>query len=386
MADTLFAPAAPDAAPEVERQAAALAAIPLLPGILDQLPFLVAILNPRRQIVWASRAFSEALPPPPDAPLLGLRPGELVDCVFAAGVEGGCGTAEECTFCGAVEAILRALEGKETAREARIRRRGGRGDLDLRVTGIPFRHQGEEFVLLTLQDITDEKRRQVMEHLFFHDVLNTASALQLSATVLKDRLGAPEKLRDLPASIEALAQQITMEIKAQRELRAAERGELAPVWRETEPGELLRRVVAFFEPVAHRAGRELAWEGDGPWSPLVTDRVLALRVVENMVRNALEASAPGETVTVGAASREGGGARFWVRNPQLLPPAVKAQLFQRFYSTKGEGRGLGTYSMKLLGEGYLGGRVWFTSLPGEGTTFFLELPCRPPDQPFFANP
>ena len=35
-----------------------------------------------------------------------------------------------------------------------------------------------------------------------------------------------------------------------------------------------------------------------------------------------------------------------------------ARIFQRSFSTKAErGRGLGTYSMKLLGEGYLHGRV-----------------------------
>jgi sensor histidine kinase regulating citrate/malate metabolism len=48
-------------------------------------------------------------------------------------------------------------------------------------------------------------------------------------------------------------------------------------------------------------------------------------------------------------------------------------LFRRSFSTKGRGRGIGTYSMKLLGEKYLKGRVWFTSSPNAGTTFFIEV-------------
>ena len=51
------------------------------------------------------------------------------------------------------------------------------------------------------------------------------------------------------------------------------------------------------------------------------------------------------------------------------------RIFQRYYSTKGEpGRGLGTYSMKLFGEQYLGGEVRFDTSESEGTVFSLRLP------------
>ena len=52
------------------------------------------------------------------------------------------------------------------------------------------------------------------------------------------------------------------------------------------------------------------------------------------------------------------------------------KIFQRSFSTKGEGRGLGTYSMKLLTERYLGGRVSFTTSADEGTIFKVALPIR----------
>jgi sensor histidine kinase regulating citrate/malate metabolism len=53
---------------------------------------------------------------------------------------------------------------------------------------------------------------------------------------------------------------------------------------------------------------------------------------------------------------------------------VRLQIFNRFYSTKGTGRGLGTYSMKLLTEGYLHGRVWFTTDETRGTDFYASVP------------
>jgi signal transduction histidine kinase len=106
---------------------------------------------------------------------------------------------------------------------------------------------------------------------------------------------------------------------------------------------------------------------------VVTDRALLGRVIGNMLKNALEASRPGEAVTAGC-ERQVGQVRFWVHNSAVMPRSTQLQLFQRSFSTKGAGRGLGTYSIKLLGERYLGGRVVFSSVEGQGTTFTLVLP------------
>lgn len=61
-----------------------------------------------------------------------------------------------------------------------------------------------------------------------------------------------------------------------------------------------------------------------------------------------------------------------------MPQSVKDQIFNRSFSTKGAGRGVGTYSIKLLGERYLSGKVSFTSTPDEGTTFSIKLPIKGP--------
>jgi len=68
--------------------------------------------------------------------------------------------------------------------------------------------------------------------------------------------------------------------------------------------------------------------------------------------------------------------RFTVHNPGEMPQEASLQVFQRSFSTKGTGRGLGTYSMKLLSEQYLQGKVGFSSTPEEGTLFFAEYPER----------
>ena len=49
-------------------------------------------------------------------------------------------------------------------------------------------------------------------------------------------------------------------------------------------------------------------------------------------------------------------------------------MFQQSFSTKEQGPGLGSYSMRLLMANYLGGTVSFCSAPDVGTTFPLTFP------------
>jgi signal transduction histidine kinase len=65
---------------------------------------------------------------------------------------------------------------------------------------------------------------------------------------------------------------------------------------------------------------------------------------------------------------------FWCHNAQAIPRAIQLQLFQRSFSTKGPGRGIGTYSIRLLTERYLGGTVVLSSEPETGTRFELSFP------------
>ena len=104
-----------------------------------------------------------------------------------------------------------------------------------------------------------------------------------------------------------------------------------------------------------------------------TDVRLLTRILLNLLKNALEASSSGESVKIGCNfSNE--TISFWVKNSAAMTESVKSQMFQRSFSTKGPGRGVGTYSVKLLTERYLGGKVDFKSSKEEGTVFYIHLP------------
>ena len=104
-----------------------------------------------------------------------------------------------------------------------------------------------------------------------------------------------------------------------------------------------------------------------------TDERLLKRIIGNLIKNALEAVPEQSTVTIGCRRRED-EVQFWVHNPSVIPFDAQLQMFQRSFSTKGTGRGLGTYSVKLFTERYLRGRATFVSNQDDGTRFTITIP------------
>ena len=103
------------------------------------------------------------------------------------------------------------------------------------------------------------------------------------------------------------------------------------------------------------------------------DETILSRVIGNMTKNALEAIKKGQATTL-SCTKENDKIRFSVNNPAEMPHEAQLQVFQRSFSTKGYGRGLGTYSIQLLSEQYLKGTMGFTTSDKEVTTFFGMYP------------
>lgn len=370
---TKFASGVRSTREEIERQSKIFQDPKILKELTDAIPTILLILNQNRQIVHANRLVLSTLQVNDPSVLLGLRPGEAMRCTHAFESEGGCGTTEYCQTCGSVRSVLICQHGEANIQECRIIQERNLGSLDLRISATPIRAHGEAFTVYTATDIADEKRREFLERIFFHDVLNTAGGLKGYLDMM-DRI--PEKDRaEFASDARRLAKTLIEEIRAQSELSAAERGDIVlnPVI--IDSGKLLSGLVGHYRLHVVAEGRLLAVS---PKSGVITfhcDETLLHRVIGNMIKNALEASRKGESVTVGCRAVDE-ALEFWVHNPGAIPRDIQLQIFQRSFSTKGAGRGLGTYSIKLLGEKYLGGDVSFTSSLDDGTTFRIKLPIK----------
>lgn len=368
--ETKFLPAERRGPEELARQAALAAEDPLLARLMDACAGLTLLLNDRRQIIRANAAFLARLGLDDDETLFGKRFGEAVDCVWAGEPPHGCGTTPACRGCGIAQANFAAGAGRAARRSARVRTSVCGEDLELVVRATPMRMGGEDFVLISAEDAAPEARRRALESIFFHDVLNTASGVSGLVHTMADVPALREKC--LPVACRA-SDTLIEELLSHRDLLAAERGELTARADEVETGPLLAQAAALFAEHSLARGRRIEVAPGAENLRLRTDRVLLSRVLVNLVKNALEAEPKGSVVTLDCR-REGLGAVLSVRNPSVMPPSVRDQVFQRSFSTKGPGRGLGTYSVRLLTEKYLRGRVALASEAGAGTVVSVQLP------------
>jgi K+-sensing histidine kinase KdpD len=368
---TEFAPAERAPQPEVHNLFELLAGVPLLGEILGSVPDALLFLNQQRQIVFANRATFCFLGIEPTTEVLGSRPGEALGCVHATQTDGGCGTTEFCQTCGAVQAILTAQQGNADVQECRIAIKDSFDAVDLKVSTAPFQYDGEPFTICAIQDISHEKRRRALERTFFHDVLNTAGGIQGYTDLLLE--SEPDEAPEIATKVSEVARHLIEEIESQRSLMAAEADELSVNLSDLRAKEVLEELAVAYRRHQVAMGKDIVVAAESENVALRTDHALVLRVVGNMLKNALEASSAGETVTLGS-SREQDQVELWVHNPGHMPRDVQLQVFKRSFSTKGSGRGIGTYSIRLFVTRYLQGTVEFESSEDRGTTFRVRLP------------
>lgn len=327
------------------------------------------ILNEQRQVIFANTRLREFAGTRVTGQLLGQRPGEFLDCRQAGLAPSSCGTGQACRTCGSVNAILAALAGHHDMRECRISSTA-LAAYDLRIWASPFRWRECHYALVVAVDISDEKRRQLLERIFFHDILNTAGSVYGLSELIHHDPGSVAELKD---DLRETAETLVNEIRSQRMLLAAERNELPVTRAAASSRQLLESAVQSYRHHSLAAHKHLTIARGSAAFVIETDATLLHRVLGNLLKNALEASRPGDTIELGAGELPESFV-FWCHNSLPIPPAIQRQLFQRSFSTKGPGRGIGTYSIRLLTERYLGGKVTLTSAPESGTRFLLSFP------------
>jgi len=369
-----FAPAKRSTTEQILREYEEVESQKFFTKVFSAMTGIGAVIDKNRQIVYANDDLLSMLGINSLELILGRRPGEIISCIHSAEEPSGCGTARACAFCGAVNAILDSQRtGIKTMKETRITSLidGKHKSWDLNIISTPISFNGDQFYILILQDISEEKRRAALEKIFFHDLLNSAGGLHGLLRILKEGT-SPEETREIISLSEEISESIIEEILMQRQIRAAENGELKVKIDFTNSIELLDSAIGKIS--FHEVGRDrnIVKTEDSVNIEFETDKLLLQRVLINLLKNALEATGVGGTIQTGIKDDED-KIIFWVKNDQVIPQDVQMQLFQRSFTTKGTGRGLGTYSIRLLTENYLEGKVSFLSNETDGTVFSIEI-------------
>lgn len=342
-----------------------------LMDFVESVTQMVLILNRQHEILYASdsyQRFIDVLNLPKD--VIFKKPGDAFHCTNAVQSHNGCGTSEFCNSCGALNAILFSKKGIKTTEECKILTIENEA-IDLRVTASPFQLDGEELIIFSITDISNEKRRESLERIFIHDLLNSAGGISGLSAILKE-LDDPSDIRDIAETIQWAANNLIDEIQMQREIGSAEKGDLVPQLVTVNTIDVLQELKKLYNNHQINRGKTIVIDPASEQHVLITDKILLKRILGNMIKNALEVNIPHDCITLSCVQKND-GICFCVHNKSFISVEVQAQLFKRFYSTKGTGRGIGTYSMKLFGEKYLKGKVWYSSSPENGTTFCFEI-------------
>ena len=375
--DTYHAPAVRTSIVELQPLIERLQGDYVIQTLLNGYPEIALLLDQNRQIISCNQAFLKLLRVTDLKQVIGQRLGEVLQCVHASEMSAGCGTSEACQTCDAVNSILKCKVSNCPAR-GMCRIATDALDLlqawDLEVVVTPLETDGLRLMIFAARDIAAVKRREALERLFFHDVLNVAGGIHGLAELLQD--GEAYDPQTHPERLRTMSRQLIEHISAQRDLAAAEEGDLIALWSTVSVSELFHDLKAAYE--SHPVARERSIVfGTVNVPVLQSDRILLRRVLGNLIKNALEASDPGGKVTIACERVDDVRIRFSVHNETVIPHRIQLQIFKRSFSTKtGKGRGLGTFSVKLLTTQSLKGSVEFHSDEGSGTTFTVTLPLR----------
>lgn len=109
------------------------------------------------------------------------------------------------------------------------------------------------------------------------------------------------------------------------------------------------------------------------------DKALFVIVLENLLSNAIKYTPEGGTIELSARRTDDSMVVSVKDNGLGIPQEAKAKIFTKFFRAENvlmtvpDGSGLGIYIAKQVTELW-GGRIWFQSEEGQGTTFSFTIP------------
>ena len=217
-----------------------------------------------------------------------------------------------------------------------------------------------------------------------HDLRNPLTTVVLNAAQIeRGAEGDPASLRRRASSIRRAGDRMTRLVSDLLDLARIEGGSLTLDLEVHEVASLVEDALDSSAASAREHGVHIE-ALPAPPIAVACDRERVQRVLANLVGNAVKFSSRGARVELGARA-EGSTAVLWVRDEGSgIAPEDAAHIFERYWGARRAGErgvGLGLSIAKGLVEAH-GGRIWFDTRLGEGTTFSFTLPlAAPPEAP-----
>lgn len=231
-----------------------------------------------------------------------------------------------------------------------------------------------------LAQIDDEQATIQIEqdfiHLFSHQLLNSASKLQMIYDLWSNPAALSETRKSEVLALQVLQHQVDFLHRLGRYVMQFDLTNNSNLLFDLKPVgmvELIEQMLPSFQLQGSNREFESHYEAD---LPLVWGDVERLQdVLNNLVSNALKYSAPFSPIII-SIHRDKDQVKVSVTNSgSHIPAGDEERIFTKFYRGKGHqqaGYGLGLYLARRLVEKH-GGRIWAESSPTKITTFYFTL-------------
>lgn len=249
-----------------------------------------------------------------------------------------------------------------------------------------------QFFAVIIEDVTESRRVERMQRDFLanisHELRTPLTSVSLLAETLEDVIDTdPDKAQEFVEKIEKELHYLTGMVSELLELSRMEAGQLTIAIEPIEVGLLVHEVHARMFPQAQRHRVSLTTEVSQQHTLVAADSKLIIRVLVNLVHNAIKFTPSGGSITIGSAPLpQQHMQRFFVHDSGVgIRPKDLPRVFERFYKTSrsrskedfvgpgGGGTGLGLAIARQVVEAH-GGRISAESIAGQGSTFSFTLP------------
>ncbi|HWQ12807.1 MAG TPA: HAMP domain-containing sensor histidine kinase, partial [Roseiflexaceae bacterium] len=262
--------------------------------------------------------------------------------------------------------------------------------------------------LLVLRDITEaresERLREDLTHMIVHDLRSPLASVMASIELLLR--GVSGQLNGSQHHVLSIAntsaQQMLDMISTLLDINRLEAGRMPLDLKPCALPPLIARAAEQLASLAHDRRIVVQLDLDETLPHISADGGLLVRVVQNLLGNALKFSSRGSTVLIRAYASEGdrrraigaaqedsspspgayrpspGAITVSVSDQGIgIAPKDREKIFAKFgqVGERRGGTGLGLTFCKLVVEAH-GGRIWVESAPGSGSTFFFTLPLQ----------
>ncbi|PIS38811.1 MAG: hypothetical protein COT34_01780 [Candidatus Nealsonbacteria bacterium CG08_land_8_20_14_0_20_43_11] len=274
---------------------------------------------------------------------------------------------------------------KETFRQELVLKE----NLVLEVSAVPVLSYGEKTgYLVSLHDITREKLIERMKTEFVsiaaHQLRTPLSAIKWTLRMLLDGdLGelAPEQRDFIEKSYQSNERMIGL-INDLLDVTRIEEGRYVFKKDYADIVSLVNSIVSNYLDEAKEKGIKLRFKSTAKNLPaVIIDAEKITLVIQNLIENSIKYTKPGGEIIVFLERRKE-EIEISVRDTGVgIPLDQQGRVFSKFFRAANvmrmetEGSGLGLFIAKNIVEAH-GGRIWFQSEEGKGSTFFFTIPAK----------